>query len=420
MLDIISKLRSKNFFHVFGSSFINQIISFASNFIIIRLIDKSLYGMYSYSFNIYSIFYLLSGLGLVSATLQLCSERGDTRESSVIFKYSSIIGVAVNIVLSLLIIIYSCFFIESNNESQLLLFLMAFYAPLSIIFEFIQVYFRYTLKNKTFSYYSTTNTFIILILSVIGSIFGQAYGLVIMRILGYIISIIVGVIIFKFPISIYSLKDKLSLTRIRESLSIGLISMVNISTGQLLYLLDVFIIGILIKDSVAIASYKVATLIPNALVFIPTALMTFLYPYFARNKSNITWVREMTKKTLLVFGAFNVCLVGFLIIFAPYIIRILFGEIYMDSVNVFRILILSYFFSGTVRKIIGNILVTQRQLKINLYIGIMEGVLNIVFNYILISSMGTIGAAYTTLTVTMISAAVNIIYINRYFYKQEI
>ena len=68
--------------------------------------------------------------------------------------------------------------------------------------------------------------------------------------------------------------------------------MLNNSISQLVYLADLFIIGILIKDVNMIASYKAATILPFALNFIPISLMTFVYPYFAKNKDDKVWIKE--------------------------------------------------------------------------------------------------------------------------------
>lgn len=106
-----------------------------------------------------------------------------------------------------------------------------------------------------------------------------------------------------------------------------------------------------------------------------------------------------------------------LIILAPLIIRILFGAQYLDAVAAFRILSLSYFFSATFRKTTGNLLVTQRKLHVNFWIGVMEGVLNIVSNWFLIQFMGAVGAAVTTLVICIVSSAVSVGYFITYLSK---
>ena len=73
------KLFQTGFFHIFGSSVINKILTFLSNVVLVRLISKEAYGVFTYAWNIYSLVLLLNGLGVVSGLLQLCSERADDR-----------------------------------------------------------------------------------------------------------------------------------------------------------------------------------------------------------------------------------------------------------------------------------------------------------------------------------------------------
>ena len=107
-----------------------------------------------------------------------------------------------------------------------------------------------------------------------------------------------------------------------------------------------------------------------------------------------------------------------LVLCAPLIIRILFGEQYLDALPAFRILSVSYFFSATFRKTTGNLLVTQRKLHVNFWIGIMEGIINIIGNWILIHLLGAIGAAVTTLIICIVSSGVSVIYFTSYLNKE--
>ena len=92
-----------------------------------------------------------------------------------------------------------------------------------------------------------------------------------------------------------------------------------------------------------------------------------------------------------------------LVIMAPLIIRIVFGEQYMDSLAVFRILSISFFFSGTLSGISGNLLVTQRKLKFNFWRAFVMGIANAIGNVVFISLWGAVGAAISTITVSAIS-----------------
>ena len=192
-----------------------------------------------------------------------------------------------------------------------------------------------------------------------------------------------------------------------------MLSMINNAASIILYNLDIFTLGIMISHQEVIASYKIATYIPNALSFIPSSLIIYIYPFFVEHAKDKEWIKHHYKSLLTIFGLFNFGVSTLLIIMAPFIIRVVFGEQYLDSISVFRILSLGYFFNATFRNTAGNLLVTQRKLNINFWIGLLSGVVNVLGNVILIKIYGPIGAALTTLIVMVISGLVSV----GYFYK---
>lgn len=408
---IIKKLAQTGFGHIFGSSVINQMIGLLSGIILIRVLSKSDYGIYSYTNNILSLILLVSGIGMISGILQICSEEfKNPKKALAIFKYGAKFGIIFNVLLSLAIVAIAVYIPLPIEGANKLLLVMSMLPVAMIIYQFIQVYYRYNMLNKAYSFFTTINTIVLFIFSVIGALIAQAEGMVLFSFIGYIISIFVGIILFKFPFRELKNIGKVTIQEKKDLLKISSISMANNGTAYLILVLDIFIIGLLIHDQSIIATYKVATIIPSALLFIPGALMIYLYPYFASHNNDKEWVKRNFNLIIQYFGLFNFILTVVLIIFAPVIITIIFGTQYLDAVGPFRILIASYFFSATFRKIVGNILVTQRKLKFNLWLGILETIMNVVGNFILISHFGVLGAAINSLIVVIISSVIGVWY----------
>ncbi len=120
---------------------------------------------------------------------------------------------------------------------------------------------------------------------------------------------------------------------------------------------------------------------------------------------------------MLYLGLFNALLSLVLFLFAPFIISVVFGEQYLDAVVPFRILCVSYIFSGTLGTISGNLLVTQRKLKFNLFVSVLSSALNTVLNCILIQKYGAAGAAWATLFTAVVSSAVSTSYLLYVFHR---
>lgn len=405
--------------YIFVSNLVNQVIAFASSFILVRILTKNDYGIYSYAFNIYSFFALFCGLGVESACLQVCSEnKQNVLKAEGYMRFGLLFGSFFNIILAVVIVVSAQLFSFSIEGTSELLIYFSILPILTTIFNCIQIYYRYNMNNQVYAKNSVINTFLILIGSVAGAFVLQAKGLILFRSLAFLISIVVSVLLFHFPIREIIAAVKLSIQEKKDVIKLSLISALNIATGQLLYLIDVYVVGMVVADSSVVASYKTATIIPNALIFIPNALIVYVYPYFANKKDDKVWVKKSFLDMTKYFTLFNACLTIVLEILAPYIVVILFGEQYSDAVMAFRILLISYFFSASFRKIIGNLLVTQRKLRVNFWVGIAEGIMNIMLNWILVHYLGAIGAAITTLCISIISSCCLVIYFLHYLNKQ--
>ena len=160
-----------------------------------------------------------------------------------------------------------------------------------------------------------------------------------------------------------------------------------------------------------IASYKVATTIPTALTFIPLSVITYAYPYFARNRDNRAWMTTNYRHLVLAMGGVNFVIAGGLILIAPWLIGLVFGRVYLDAVLPFQILCASYIFSGTFRIVSGNLLVTQRKLKFNLFMAVFSSAMNTVLNVFMIRVWSSVGAALATFVTALITSILSTAYL---------
>lgn len=404
----ISSLVRTGFFHIFSSSVINKMLTFFSNIVVVRFVSKIDYGVFAYADNIVSMILLASGMGMVSGTFQLCSEKKENRDKDEIFKYGTAIGIRVNIILCLIIAFISQFVPVKFESASEYLLLLSINPILMIIFEFQQIYFRSRMENKKYSAISSCNTFLVVMGAILGVFLASVDGMIVGRNIAYIITIII--ISLKLSAPVFLKKGEIDRENKIALFKISVVSMLNNGIAQLLYLIDVFLLGILIADETIIASYKVATVIPTAMVFIPSAVVTYIYPYFASHKDDKEWCLIYYNKLIKYFGIINLIMAALMILLAKPIILILYGNQYLDAVTCFRILSVNYFFSSTFRIISGNLLVTQRKLGFNLIVNIISGSINILGNLLLIPYFASIGAAVTTLLVVIISSILSTTY----------
>ena len=101
-------------------------------------------------------------------------------------------------------------------------------------------------------------------------------------------------------------------------------------------------------------------------------------------------------------------------IFGKLIILKVFGQEYIDSIKIFKVLCIGYFFTGTFRVLGANILFALGKPKFNIYSSVIACVSNIILNYFLIQKYGSIGAAYATVIVFIIWSLL----VNIFIYKE--
>ncbi len=411
------KLFKTGFFHIFGGNVINKIIGFLTSIIIVRILTKTEYGFFTYAWNIYSIIFLFSALGVDFGMLQLSSERsGDLEYAKGICNYSTRFGLKFNIILLALMMGIGLFAPLSISGGGPLICSLSLMPMTQFLLNIVLYYLRSQKLNKEYAFLVVLNNALTLVISIVAVFFVREMGLVIGHYFSNIVVCVVGIVAFKIPVinnTEFDSKDDQ-----RDLLKISVISMADNGLSQLLYLLDVFILGILDPQEVVLASYKVATMIPTALIFIPHSVIIYLYPYFSEHKDDGKWCITQYKRVLKVLGGFNLLITLFLIIAAPDIISIMFGAQYLDAVPVFRILSINYFISGTFRAISGNLLVTQRKLKYNLMVSVITSFINILADFLFVQWWGAKGAAYATLLVVVISSVMSTTYLISTFKKK--
>lgn len=408
----LKRLYHSGFFTVIVSQVIVKIVGFCNSIFLARLLSKGDYGIYSYAQNYLSVLLLLDGLGTISAIVQFGSENYESSDRQLAFtKYGFSIGCAFNGILSMGIFIYALTGSFSIEGSGAVLAVMAFQPIMSYISSFFSINLRYRLENKLFSICNIINSVLNISAVVVGAVVGGVYGVAASLYFAYLISILIYIGVFiKLKVNPFGKSSKLSKDDKKGFLKLSVSAAVNDSILHLIMVADLFIIGAMIADELIVASYKVATTIPSALVFIPSSLMLFVYPYMARNKNDYRWNRKILIAIVLALGVVNTIIVVILAVWAPFFITLIYGDAYLDAVPTFRVLLIGYLFTGTFRTPIVNFLWSQKRNKMVVGLSVFIGIFNIVADIILVKIQGAIGAAIATTATYFVSAVLAIIF----------
>lgn len=402
----------KEFLNLLGSNIATQLLAFVTGILLVRLLNKSDFGLYSYATSILNIFLLFSGMGAASGILQFASKNpADKPENrDAYFKYGIKIGLIFNLVLLIIYIGYSLIIDFKIQNTQNILLAMAIVPTILFLKHSLSYYLR--VKNQTikFTIVNVSDSVLVFIFTIIGTIIFGLYGTVYFKYIAYLISIIIALKITSI-LSINKSKVKLPKKEKTDFVKFSIKSMFNLIITNVLYSIDILFIGSIIANNLVVANYRTASIIPAALLFIPSTVALYIYPTFVQHSKDKKYLKDHYKKIILYFGLFNLLLTALLIILAPIIINIAFGSLYQDSVLIFRILCIGYFISSTFRTLNTTILTIVKKLTANLYIGVITIAINIGLDWIFIVNFETIGVAIATVMTLAISAIISSIYL---------
>jgi O-antigen/teichoic acid export membrane protein len=402
----------KGFLHIFGANTVSKFIFMLSSILLVRILNVEVYGFWSYAFNIFTLLTLLQGAGSSVGILQYCSKDQKENKARRLFLFGNKLSLYGNIVLfvfSLIFLLFYKFKIPNTNKVVAILAISMFLFGLA---ENYKNYFRATFRNREFSY------------SVLFFAFYRSTSLLL---LGYFFSL-PGLIISQMSSYLFDYlfcrhldKEKILNLPILESkdkvdfIKFSMISLGNNLISRLLYLIDTFLVGQILASSILVAQYKAATLLPSNLIFIPQSVILFIYPYIRKNASSKEYVCSKYLLVVKKLAIINFFITTILYVFAPFIVNLLFTAKYADSVPALRILLIGFFFAGTLRIPAGNFIAALHKIKVNVVITSISGVLNILFDYIFIIKYGIIGAAYATTLVFIINSLLSNCYLVYYF-----
>jgi O-antigen/teichoic acid export membrane protein len=411
-------LGKEGLFHIFGSGAFAKIGGLISSVVVIRDLPKAAYGSFVDAYNLFSYLVAFVGLGMHNAVMQYCSEKITDDRRNAIYGYSFQTGMAGNILLTVVILAMAWWKKLAGQDT------VAFYLTamcglpfLTYLDHYLQIILRVRLENAQ---YARTNMVYVTV-----HVGGNIVMTLIWGVPGLITSMYVAhgaaavrsaVVLGKQGLfrEIRNTPERLTRSNRREYLNYALVYALTGFATSVLVLLDVTCLGLVLKDAAILADYKVAATIPSACTFIPSSLTIFFYPKLVRAFSESKEAgRQQFNQLTKVYFAVNGAILAGLLVMAPLIVWIVFGQKYMNTVDLFRILSVNYL-AVAMRNLTSHTFAVLKKVKANLVFSILSGVLNVALNLALIPKFGSLGAAYATLTVSCFILALNFVYLRRY------
>lgn len=399
---------------ILSASILARVLSFFASWIALQLIPNKELGVVLFAYNIIVFILPISGFGLHQSLLRYGSLSNSENEKNSLFRYTFFKGIVVTFFIIIGIII--CSFLidfQFKNTQYYLIFLSISLLPM-YIFELLKIQFRLHYKNKLFAtteiIFTTILTLNILIFSYYFKENGYALALVLTPTL--------SVLFYSKKLRNYFKNYTKPTITNQKFWSYGIFSSLSNVVTQLLFVIDILLIGYLMNNAEMVTNYKYISLIPISLLFLPRAFINTDFVSFTENIYNKKHIIKYIKSYMLLFTLASILLSVFLIGFSNFILN-LFDSSFTKFNDAFVILIIGICGILIFRGLFGNLLSSIGKAHVNFYITSAALIINIVSNYYLIPKYGITGAAITSASlmwITGIATAITfwLLYNNRF------
>ena len=417
----IKNLHKGGFFAIYFSTILTKVVVLLGGIFIVRFLSIEDYAIYTLINNAFSMLTILGDFGVSAALLLfLIENNGNEKKYNSYLKFGIKYGLISSLISAFVIFLSPAFYPYRTKVVERYTLILVFIPMITAGINIISSILRAKKDNKRYSIYQIINVIchysiiipMCILLGVLGSIVSQYIYMLLTFIIGLFL-------VKKYFGKTEGKADNLSKKEKKGFIRYAVSSQTANLTSTLLYSIDIFVIGQMVVNTRDLSIYKVATIIPNALSFLPSCLMIYLLPYYVNHNKDNQWIKENTKK-LFKYGFLGYFVISLLLIAcSKYIFLILYGKKYIDAMYAFMILIIGFLFNSTFKVPIGNIISALKYPIYNTIVNIICLACNLIFNYLFIKIFGYIGAAITTTTITILSSALYLIILKKVLKKNE-
>ncbi|MCH3884273.1 polysaccharide biosynthesis C-terminal domain-containing protein [Tenacibaculum aquimarinum] len=377
--------------YVFIATIISRFLSFLASWVALQLIPNKELGVVLFAFNIISFIIPFSGLGLSQGLIRYGALLKTKQEKDNLFSYTFKKGIFVSILMILSIIVTSYFIPFEFENTYTFLALLSFLVLPMFAFEMLKIKLRLEHNNKQFAFTEIIyNTILIILVFILSSLYRE---------IGYVFALLLAptitVLVF-YKNSSFTLKTTLKPSIVDISFwKYGFFaSLANVAT-QLLFVIDIFLIGYLLKDAEMVTNYRYVSIIPFSILFLPRVFIATDFVAFTEKIYNKKYIFNYIKSYMLLFFIVSILLLLFSVLFAEEILSI-FDDSFIQFSSSFIILTIGVSGILLLRGLFGNLLSSIGKAHVNYYIISVALIINVISNYYLIPNFGIKGAAITS------------------------
>ena len=416
---LIREIWTRGIIHIFVGSFLTKLVAFFGSIFLVRVLSKQDYGILSYLENIYGYIFVLAGMGLSNAILRYVVLGKTVEEKYSYFSYAYKQALIWNVLLILIAEGISSFYPhpEVYDSYTWLLGVLFLGLPFQYITDNILCVERALFANQRYAILSFILSFLLISSKIIFGKFGGIRAVVFGQIGVYasLAMIFMRIIRREYfegikPIKLASIKKK-------EILLFSFQYMVTNGLWAVFMLNDIFLLG-RFADPMAVAEYRVAYAIPGSISIFSTAIGICVGPYFVKHENDKSWIRKNYARVYAITMVALLCICSTIAVLAKPIVWLLYGESYLNSVGLMRILLIAAFCNCGLRYTTANILAAMGKIKYNMVVSALGTLLQVGIDILIAPVYGGIGIALVSCAVYLFMAvSLFAVFIKQYYVK---
>jgi len=380
-------------FSVIFSAIIEKVGGFILVLISTYFLSKENFGLVVYANTALVFLFPFIGLGIHQSLLRFGSLRNSQVEKKILFNLIFKKGAIYSGLLILLIVFFAPVITLNIKGSRIYLIILSIQLISLFVYEMIRIYSRLIHLNKLYSQITIVKIVFMVLVSYILTL---KYGAI-----GYTISLSLAPLV----VSIYYLFKMKLLTgnsmrvieiSLKNILKYGFFTSLGGVLSELLYAVDILLIGNIIANKQDIAQYKISNIIPFSILLLSVAVLkTSFVKIVSKSQNNKLYIKNYYKNYLKIFGIVSLLILILIPLFSNQILAI-FGNNYSDDKYLMSIFTIGVIGALLLRIPLGNIISAIGWAKINALNSFIILILNVIFSYIFIKNYGIRGAAIVT------------------------
>ncbi|MBW8362370.1 MAG: oligosaccharide flippase family protein [Kaistella sp.] len=395
--------------HVFLSLLVAKLCAFLGSLFVIRLLPENEFGVLSIVASVFAIFAPFSGFGSQQSLLRFGSLAEGSSGKKALSKYLLVTGFRYQILLSIVFMVVSFFFVE-KYEDIVLMFL--FFGVRLVGFFFlnhIQSELRINSNNRGFARVSNfVNISGLVLLLALSYSFGLKGYLVAMAVTPFLCFFWYRRDLLHHSNEIFSFKKK-------EIWNYGLHASATALLSDMLFSADVLFLSFLTNEN-AVANYKVAILIPANITFLALTFMQSDFPTLARNYQDKNFLKQYISNYYRIFIPLTIIIFAVGFFCTEEILHLFFSAKYTDNSLIFALLLAGFCLNMLLRNLYGNLLSAVGKMKINTAVSAFSLLSLLVISWFLVPEAGIKGMALS-LTLSMLISGLLLLFAFRHYLK---